>query len=70
MKFFNYTKPKMLVADEGKQIRDINDVYTAAYVDENGNAVEEHIPHYSTTIFIPDSITEEQARELYIEEEM
>ena len=27
MIFFSYTKPKMIVADEGKHIRDVNDVY-------------------------------------------
>ena len=36
MKLFSYTKPKMIVADEGKHIRDKNDVYVAEYTDENG----------------------------------
>ena len=70
MKFFNYTKPKMIVADEGKHIRDINDVYVAEHIDENGNLVEEHIPYYSTTIFVPDAFAEEQMNELYVEEEV
>lgn len=70
MKFFNYTKPKMIVADEGKRIRSIDDVYLAAYIDENGNFVEEHIPYYATTIFVPDSFTEEQINKLYVEEEI
>ena len=70
MKFFDYTKPKMIVADEGKQLRAVNDVYVAAHTDENGNTVEEYIPYYSTTIFVPDAITEKQARELYVEEDM
>lgn len=70
MKFFSYTKPKMIVADEGKHIRAINDVYVPAHEDENGNLVEEHIPYYSTTIFVPDTFTEEQMYELYAEEEV
>lgn len=70
MIFFNYTKPKMIVAGEGKQIRSKEDVYKAAYVDEEGHEVPEHIPHYSTTIFVPDSFTEEQMHNLYIEEEV
>lgn len=70
MKFFNYTKPKMVVADEGKRIRSIDDVYVAAHTDENGNFVEEHVPYYATTIFVADSITEKQINELYIEEEI
>ena len=68
MKFFIYTKPKMIVADEGKQIRAKNDVYVAEYTDEEGNIVPEHFPYYSTTIFVPDSYTEEQMNEDYIEE--
>ena len=64
MKLFDYTKPKMIVADEGKHIRSVDDVY---YKDENG---EEHFPYYSTTIFVPDTFTEEQMNELYIEEEV
>lgn len=65
MKLFTYTKPKMIVADEGKQIRSVDDVY---YVDEETG--EEHFPHYSTTIFVPDMFTEEMMNELYVEEEI
>lgn len=68
MQLFDYTKPKMIVADKGKHIRGVNDVYVAEHTDEEGNIVPEHIPHYSTTIFVPDSFTEEQMNELYIEE--
>ena len=70
MKFFNYTKPKMIVADENKHIRQKDDVYKESYVDENGNLIPEHFPHYSTTIFVPDSFTEEQMNEQYVEENM
>ena len=70
MTLFDYTKPKMIVADKGKHIRNKTDVYTPEYVDENGQVIEEHIPAYSTTIFVPDSFTEEQMNELYIEEEI
>lgn len=61
MKLFTYTKPRMIVADEGKQIRAKNDVY---FKDEDG----EHFPHYATTIFVPDMFTEEQMNEEYVEE--
>ena len=70
MQLFDYTRPKMIVADKGKQIREVNDVYVAEYVDEEGNVVPEHIPYYSTTIFVPDGFTEEQMNELYVEEEI
>lgn len=68
MILFSYTKPKMIVADEGKHIRDKQDVYVPEHIDEEGNLVPEHFPHYSTTIFVPDNFTEEQMNELYIEE--
>ena len=68
MQLFDYTRPKMIVADKGKHIRAINDVYVPEYTDEEGNIVPEHFPYYSTTVFIPDDFTEEQMYELYIEE--
>lgn len=68
MTLFNYTKPAMIVADRGKKIRDKNDVYTEAYIDEDENRVEEHFPYYATTIFVPDDFTEEMMNDLYIEE--
>lgn len=70
MIFFNYTEPKMIVAEEGKHIRGKNDIYVAEHKDEDGNIVEEHFPYYSTTIFVPDTFTKEQMTELYIEEDM
>ena len=64
------TTPAMVIADEGKKLRDINDVYKEAYIDEEGNEIPENIPHYTDVVFIPNSLTEEEVRELYIEEEM
>ena len=68
MTLFDYTKPKMIVADKGKHIRNINDVYQKEYIDENGNLIPEHFPYYSTTIFVPDSFDEEMMNKLYVEE--
>jgi hypothetical protein len=68
MILFDYTKPKMVVADKGKKIRSVNDVYKEEYVDEEGNIVPEHFPYYTTTIFVPDNFTEKDMNELYIEE--
>ena len=70
MQLFTYTKPKMIVSDEGKHIRDVNDVYVAEHYDEEGNLVPEHIPYYSTTIFVPDSFTVGMMNDLYVEEEL
>ena len=68
MTLFSFTKPKMIISDEGKHIRDKQDVYVPEHIDEEGNIVPEHFPHYSTTIFVPDDFTEEQMNELYVEE--
>lgn len=68
MQLINWAKPKMIISDEGKWIRDKQDVYVPEHKDEEGNIVPEHFPHYSTTIFVPDDFTEEQMNELYIEE--
>ncbi len=70
MNLFDYTEPKMIVADKGKHIRSKNDVYVPEHKDEEGNTIPEHFPHYSTTIFVPDSFTVEQMNELYIEEDI
>lgn len=59
---------KKLIADEGKQLRSINDVYKEAYIDENGNEIEEHIPSYSTTIFLPKNLNDNDILNMYIEE--
>ena len=68
MILFTYTKPKMIVADEGKQIRSADDVYVPEHYDKEGNLIEEYTPYYSTTIFVPDTFTEEMMNELYVEE--
>lgn len=70
MKLICYTNPHLLIADENKLIRDINDVYTPAKYDEQGNIIEEeHFPYYTTVIFPASQIdTMEKVKELYIEE--
>ena len=70
MKLIDNTKPKKIVADEGKHIRSVDDVYVSEHYDNEGNLIEEHFPYYSTTIFVPDSFTEEQMNELYVEEDI
>ena len=70
MILFDYTKPKMIVADKGKHIRNKTDVYTPERIDENGQVIEEHIPAYSIILFVPDDTTEEMMNELYVEEEV
>ena len=65
MQYIGYTKPILLVADKGKKIRGINDIYIPATEEE-----PEHIPYYTDVVFLADSITEQQAFEMYVEEEI
>ena len=37
MQYIGHSKPKLLIADKGKLLRDINDVYVAEHYDEEGN---------------------------------
>ena len=68
MKIIETEKMKKLEAEEGKKIRSIDDVYKEAYIDEDGNQVEEHFPYYTTLIFLPKSISNEEIQKMYIEE--
>jgi nanoRNase/pAp phosphatase (c-di-AMP/oligoRNAs hydrolase) len=70
MKFLDDITPKRIVAVEGKYVRSKNDVYVPKHYDEQGNIVEEHIPYYTDTVYVPDSFTEEQMNEIYVEEEI
>lgn len=72
MQFIGHTQPKLLIVEEGKHIRDINDVYVPEHTDEKtGELIPEHIPYYSTVIFLAEQINNlEECKELYIEEEI
>ena len=65
MEIRTYGSKKILIADENKHIRDINDVYTPATETE-----EEHKPYYASIIFLADNFDENKLNELYIEEEI
>lgn len=65
MEIRKYGEKKILIADENKQIRDINDVYTPATETE-----EEHKPYYTSVIFLADNFDDSKLNELYVEEDM
>ena len=65
MEIRTYGAKKILIADENKHIRDINDVYTPATETE-----EEHKPYYASIIFLADNFDDSKLNELYVEEEM
>lgn len=69
MQYIGHTQSVMLIADEGKVLRAVNDIYEPAHIDEEGNQIEEHIPYLTDVIFLPKSITEEQAMQMYVEED-
>lgn len=71
MKYIGYTKPKLLIADEGKHIRSIDDVYVPEKRDKEGNIIEyESFPYYTSVIFLADNFDESKLNELYVEEEI
>ena len=65
MEIRKYGSKKILIADENKQIRDINDIYVPATETE-----EEHKPYYASIIFLADNFDESKLNELYVEEEI
>ena len=65
MEIRTYGAKKILIADENKQIRDINDVYVTATETE-----EEHKPYYASIIFLADNFEDSKLNELYVEEEI
>lgn len=70
MKLIKHTNPTMIISEEGKHIRSVNDVYEPEHTNEDGMLVPEHFPHYSTVLFVPSSTTEEQMNQLYVEEDI
>ena len=64
MEIRTYGATKILIADENKHIRSIDDV---SREDENGNKIE---PYYASIIFLADNFDESKLNELYVEEEI
>ena len=65
MEIRKYGTKKILIADNNKHIRDINDVYVPATETEEG-----HKPYYASIIFLADNFDENKLNELYVEEEI
>lgn len=61
---------RLLLSDEGKHIRSINDVYEAEHEDEDSNIILEHFPNYSEIIFLGKQVDETKLAELYVEEKI
>ena len=71
MEIITRTKPRLLIADEGKMLKDKNDNYIPEIKDKDGNVIqEEHKPYLTNLIFLGEQITTlEEAQELYEEVE-
>ena len=65
MEIRKYGNKKILIADNNKHIRDINDVYVPSTETE-----EEHKPYYASIIFLADNFDDNKLNELYIEEDI
>lgn len=57
-----------LLADEGKHIRVIDDVFVPAHYDEDKNWVEDYFPCYFKEAYVPKKVTEENMYDSYVEE--
>lgn len=61
---------RLLLADEGKHIRSVNDVYEPEHIDpETGELVPEHFPSYAEMIFLGKQVKDKDVPNLYVEEE-
>ena len=65
MEIRKYGEKKILIAEENKHIRDVNDVYIPATEKE-----KEHKPYYATIIFLADNFDDNELDKIYIEEEI
>lgn len=70
MEIRTYGAKKILIADENKQIRDINDTYEEEHYDEEGNLIPQKKPYYASIIFLADNFEDSKLNELYVEEEI
>lgn len=69
MQLIKREKLRLLLADEGKHIRSINDVYTPEHIDtKTGDIIPEHFPYYSEMIFLGEQVKEKDINKMYVEE--
>lgn len=62
---------RLLLSDEGKHIRSVDDVYVPEHIDsETGELVPEHFPSYAEMIFLGIQVKDEDVPNLYVEEDI
>lgn len=67
MKIIEKENFNILEANEKYALKSKNDIYTPAYIDKEGNEIEEHMPYYFKKAYVPKNITLEEAEKLYEE---
>lgn len=68
MEVRKYGNHKLLIADENKLIRSVDDVYIPEDKNENGEIASEHKPYYSSVIYLADNFDLSKIENLYVEE--
>ena len=63
MEIRTYGAKKILIADENCHIRSIDDAYST-------DGETEHIPYYTSIIFLADNFDDSKLNELYVEEDI
>lgn len=61
---------RLLLSDDGKHIRTINDAYVPESIDETtGETIPEHNPYYFEMMFLGSQVDITKLDELYVEED-
>lgn len=69
MEIRTYKDKRILIADNNKQIRSIDDIYVAEHY-EDGNLIPEYKPYYASVIYLANSFDISKIRDLYVEEDI
>lgn len=67
MQIIKEGKLNKLIAETNYLLKTKEDNYKEAYIDEEGNQVEEYLPYGFEYAYLPDSITLEMAQSMYDE---
>lgn len=65
MEIRKYGNKRILIADNNKGIREIDDVYQPVTQEH-----EEHLPYYASIIFLADNFEEDKLYEIYVEDDI
>lgn len=69
MEVRNYGNKRILIADNNKHIRSIDDAYVEEHY-EDGILIPEYKPYYTSVIYLADNFDISKIKDLYVEEDM